>query len=308
MKSYKLILLFFIVLLLANGCVGTAAKEQETQVRWPELVQEDAYTLADGTAVDIYTHGDMWMFRLKDGSVLLTENAAPHTFGQDIFAYATGDVAFQESHIFSQVSEDVRTAIYEYFQQQGKWYDLEDELENAYALYQARIDKGMTYWKGESDADGVVVYRAPGVSQTTMAQSCNDRMICLVTEKSKPLPLSQQPVMTDKGYMADTYYESAKTYTVFSTQTGERIEQYDMFTIPAEEIGPQLVALADDFDDTKRNGMIERLKPEYIGFEEQGIVVYFPSGVIAENEVCELTIQYAKAVDILQPWAIPDRT
>lgn len=305
MKRYKILFLTILAIFGLTACNYVTNTPQEPRIIQPELVQEDFYTFADGETVDIYTHsGKDKMYRLSNGAVILIEQKGV----RDIFNYEDENYSFSEDDIFLQLDENVQKTILTHYHDLGKLYNLEEEVENAYAIYQRRVNEGITYWTGESDEDGVVHFRGPSITQRTFLTGYNDTFICLDTELYKPLPITLQPHKDDYEIYQNVENLSGDYgfATIFDVKTGEIINQYDMFTIPADKIGEVLLSIPDYLSDEERKVLIEKLKPEYISFEKEHLFITYPHESI-DKLGHTIPFEYYEVQHLLQPWAIPKR-
>jgi len=305
MKRYTILLITFLIMFSLIACMPINVTHPETKIIQPELVQENIYTFADGETVDIYAHsGKDKLYRLANGAVILTESKGFH----DIFNYEDENYSFSEDDIFLQLDENVQKNILTHYHNLGKLYNLETELENAYAIYQRRVNEGITYWTGESDEDGVVHFRGPSITQRTFLTGYNDTFICFDTELYKPLPITLQPYKEDYEVYQNVEDLSGGYgfATIFDVKTGEIINQYDMFTIPADKIGEVLLSIPDYLSDEEREIMIKALKPEYLFFDKEYLFISFPHESI-DNIGHTIPLKYSEISLILQPWAVPKR-
>lgn len=94
------------------------------QVEISGLLEEDGYTLKDGTKVDLWTRSDHISYVLDDGEELLRESVN------------SGETAFPEA------DPAVNRTILEYYDKQGVLYDVPAALEKAYEDYCARAEEG----------------------------------------------------------------------------------------------------------------------------------------------------------------------
>ena len=306
MKRYKILFLTILAIFTLSACNYVTNTPQEPRIIQPELVQENFYTLADGETIDIYAHSDRHkLYRLSNGAVILTESKGAF---HDILNYEDESYNFKEDDIFLQLDENVQKTILAHYHDMGKLYNIEAELENAYAIYQRRVNEGITYWTGESDEEGVVRFHGPSITQRTFMTGYNDTFICFATELYKPLPITLQPSKEDYEV-----YQTVETLsgdygfaTIFDVKTGEIINQYDMFTLPADKIGETLLSIPNYLSDEERNVMIEKLKPEYISFEKEHLFITYPHESI-DKLGHTIPFEYHEVQYLLQPWAIPKR-
>ena len=85
------------------------------------------------------------------------------------------------------------------------------------------------------------------------------------------------------------------------------INQYDLFTIPQDEIPEVLLKYSAYLgDDEIVHQMMAEMKPEYLSFTDHGISISFPDGVIGDGSSYMETIHYNHVDDVLYSWAIPN--
>lgn len=255
--------------LLLAGC----GSRTEAEAREFTLAEQGACTLSDGVPVDrwrLWHWGDDY-YRLPDGTDLLwvREPMGPENV-----------VNGQEN--VQDLNETARDAVLAWFEDRGLLYDVERELERAYALYLACLESGETYQNGR-------------VEQTISTASSNERIICFRT--SLTLPLDEAGVV-----------EEIQLGTVFDRTTGEEISVWDLFTIPQAEVRAWVAEQASGGDAALRREMEAALEPEWIILEPEGLWVDFPQGTLPSQETaCGWFEEYEKAPGtVLQPWAIPE--
>lgn len=234
---------------------------------------EDAAVLSDGTVLDAWK-GDVWRtrYQLKDGTELLREDAPSGPENHYVV----------NRENFDDLSESAKPAVRQYYEEQGKLYDLQHELERAYAEYLADPESFSSYW----------------VSQDVSPAGSNAQIMYFSTSVTLPLG----------GRIA----EERTVCAAFDRETGASIPLADLFTCPEDEIGERLLDLAakDGWPDTPalKREMLAAFRLEYVTISSHGLGITFPRGTLPSQEyACGLGIDYNDGLRaILHPWAIPD--
>lgn len=256
--------------LLLAGCARQADRPDPAEEF--TLAEERAYTLSGGASVDRWrgNWGDDH-YRLPDGTELLWVRAP---MGPENVANGQKNV--------QDLNEAARAAVLAWFEERGLLYDVEEELEWAYALYRACRESGERYEAGL-------------VEQVIAPAFSNERIICFRTSVTLPL---------DEPQMA----EEIQLETVFDRATGEVVSGWDLFTIPEEEVRAWVAEHASPDDPVLRREMEAALAPEWIFLEPGGLSVWFPRGSLPGYESAYGWFEeYEKAPGaVLQPWAIPE--
>lgn len=224
--------------------------------------------LSDGTPIDVRTDG-LWMeYGLENGTVLLAEE---NTGGPENTA------RWNELQYYDDFPEQVRQKIKDYYIEQGRRYDIPALLEEAYRVYSF-----------------VEEYNTQSVSQYTGIEACNEKIICC----QMALTIPQERT---NGY-AEYFCEGA----VFDRETGEHISNYDLFTIPPEELEDYLLEQLDHDGTLDRENIHLNLKPEQIVLRRDGGIDFFLVDRV-ENGVegmLQMGLSPEQARKILQPWAV----
>ena len=284
MKKHWMITLIIVALAL-TGC--NAQQKEENDIRESfSLIEESIYTLADGTTIDLY-HSKLT--------------------GYDVYVHPDGSILLRlQEGVYIQRSNDLsdaqRSFIEEYYGNLIPPYNIQTELEKSYELYQARKDLNMQY-ENIMSADDEMTYSAPWISPSIGVRGQNDTIICTEYYYSVPVALSE--LRNELSYTTEvTSYEYA---TVFHAQTGEVMSQYDLFTIPADEIPSKLLEYSVYIgDEVLWTDMIANLQPEYLCFGENGLSISFPGGMVGDGGSYSETIQYNRIAHILHSWAISE--
>jgi len=264
----KIRLLFLAaIILLLSGCTGNMAQEEV----WL-LEKEKAMTFFDGESVSLWRKNDSAdkIYKLDDGTVLLIEQEPVKP--ENVYV---GGVAS-----FDGLTQNVREAIMNYYDEQGLLYDVSVELEKAYAEYLACKVEGRPYNKRH-------------VCQSTVPTASNEKIICFLTTVT--LPVNNQ--------MA----QKIRLGTVFDRITGSEINKWELFNISEEKARERLVkALAATSPDLVLTEMEAALKPEYIIIFTDNMEVTFPSGSLpSQKNSYTAGITFEDISSILKPWAFP---
>lgn len=233
----------------------------------------DAVTLSDGTSLDAW-RGSFYdtIYQLKDGTELLLERAPSGPENHYV----------ESLESFDDLSEAAKPAIQSYYEEQGILYDLQSELEKAWAEYQKAPEGFSSHY----------------VSQDTSPSASSARLMYFNT--SLTLPVSGQTI-EDFNYCA-----------AFDRNTGQNIPLADLFTCPEDKIAQNLLDLAEKDGSLPNEPEVERemlaaFQMKYVTFFSEGIFINFPQGTLPSQEYTYLvSVDYnAGLSDILQPWAIP---
>lgn len=272
----KKIFLLTLVLLLLAGCreiTGTPA-----EINWT-LVEEGAYTLSDGTQVDLWQDEfQSWrLYKLPDdGAELLLENTPVWP------EYVVVGQQIDFSSLSKTAQKDpAQKEIMAYYEQRGLLYDIPTELEKAYSVYLRCQESGKEFYSFQAD-------------QTISPCGANDTVCYYSTSVT-------------------TSYDVQRTSTLrlceaFRRDTGEKIDTMDLFTISQEEAARWF---ADYYgkEAPMSAEMREAFQPEYVIFRSSGLEVMFPAGTLpSQKSATGLYLEYEEAEDILQEWAVPDPT
>lgn len=234
---------------------------------------EDAAALSDGTVLDVWKgrfRGTC--YQLQDGTELLREDvpSGPEN------CY----VGNLES--FDDLSETAKAAVRQYYEEQGALYDLQAELENAWAAYQADPETFSAQW----------------VMQDTSPAGSNARIMYFSTTVTLPLG----------GNIA----EERSVCAAFDRETGAYISLADLFACPEADIAGTLLTLAAENgsgpdDPALIQEMQAAFRLEYAEISANGIGITFPQGSLPSQEYAYVVyVDLDGLSGVLHPWAIPD--
>ena len=95
--------------------------------------------------------------------------------------------------------------------------------------------------------------------------------------------------------------------TAFDRESGEKLDNWKVFTVPEEEVCRRLAEWV--YDESPWAEMAEVLKPEWIVVSEEGLTVQFPAGTLPKywDQAYHIWVGPEKVIEaeLLQPWAIP---
>lgn len=257
-------------LLLTLTACGDRVRTQSEDPEW-ELVEEEAAVLPDGTAVGLWRmeQVDRWnCYRLPDGTELLEERAPT----------GPANVVVGGVEGFGQLGEAAQAAIGAYYEDQGLRYDLQAELERAYADYQSCQRSGEAF---EHYIAGQEV--APTAS--------NDHIVCFVTTTTRSV----------RGRLVENDYFTA----VFDRETGEPLDPVSLFTVSPEEVLERLLSEAQIYDSALREEMKAAWDPAWLELDSGSLSVYFPRGSLPSQETASgFGVDVEDVRDILHDWAV----
>lgn len=264
----KLALLFAALALLA-ALAGCKSKTENTVV-W-ELEKADVLTFDDGETVDCWRSHTEWAesgtaslpadyvdYRLSDGTVLLIEYDPVNPLLDD------------------ELGEAVQSKILYYYNVQGKLYEVEPYLRQAYEAYQ-------------KDANS---FEAWTISQTTTQTAQSEGALWFVTAVDTPLGGRE---MNERCYGA-----------VFDRATGEKLDLWSLFSVPEEEVKTALLAAASG-EANDAETMLSALTDDMVVFYPSYVEVYFPVGSLPGQQLSMgLGVDMEDIQPLLQEWAVPE--
>ena len=181
---------------------------------------------------------------------------------------------------FDDLSPAVREKILAFYEEQGLLYDEMIHLLRAYSFYQSDPEDFQSLLAGQDIS--------PCYS--------NENIISFLTTVTEPI----SPGHIDELQLCHT----------FDRETGERISNYDLFTVPPDELLATLLDHAgyENWEDSPSiEEMQAALQPEYIHLSQDHISIMFPSGSLSSQEHgygFGLSI-FGQEWDVLQSWAQP---
>ncbi len=255
-------------LLLLMGCSSEPRQEPE---RWT-LVEEKVMTFSDGESVNLWRRVPFGhaAYKLSDETTLLLvqDPAGPAN------VYVGGVKSLDD------LSEPAQRAVAAFYEEQGLLYNVPSELEKAYADYLACQDKG-------------TLFHEHYISQDIVPTASNDSIICFLTSVILPV----------NGQMAQEVHLGA----VFSRETGEVLNNWELFSLPEDEARQRLLDIFNVADSALRTEMQAALKPEYIILFPDNLDVTFPRGTLPSQAYSySIGLGYDELQGVIQSWAIPN--
>nr|WP_325215920.1 hypothetical protein [uncultured Oscillibacter sp.] len=237
------------------------------------ILKRNVLVLRDGTAADVMengSHGNNRTYRLPDGTELLRVNDS----GGPEYHYVGGVESFDD------LSEAAKEKVRAYYENQGPLYDEGEELEKSYAAYR-ELGEAFAYdW----------------LQQDTSPCASNERVMYFLTSLTLPQERGGRIV-----------YE-VRLGAAFHRETGEKIDNWDLFAVPEAEVRrrfPELCGWVDEPELQKAMG--EALDPDWFVFSPEHVSVDFPPGSLpGEENGYGISLRYKDAPEgFFLPWAVP---
>ncbi|HHY25244.1 MAG TPA: hypothetical protein GX523_00575 [Desulfitobacterium dehalogenans] len=272
MRIKRLPIILLLCLILLAGCSGEPRQEKEI---WT-MVEEKIITFSDGESVNLWRTDSIGhaAYKLSDETTLLIV--------RDPIGPANVYVGGVES--FDDLCESTQRAVCAFYEEQGLLYNIPSELENAYTEYLACKDNGTLF--GEYS-----------ISQDISPTASNDSIMCFLTSVILPV----------NGQMA----QEVRLGAVFSRETGEVLNNWELFSLPEDEARQRLLDTFNVADSALRTEMKAALKPEYIILFPDNLEVTFPRGTLpSQEDSYSIGVGYDELQGVIQTWAVPnsDRT
>jgi len=264
------------------GSITTADGEQVKAYHADPFIQIDAYlipeaaVLSDGTVLDVWkTDSFGTTYQTKDGIELLREDApnGPEN-------HYVGNM---ES--FDDLSEAAKPHVAEFYEKQGKLYDLQAELERAWTAYQAD-PKAFSSFVVRQETSPAASNEQVFYFRTTLTQTIRGNTV-------QEIPLC----------------------AAFDRENGVNIPLVDLFVCPEEDIVKKLLDIAEKdgtgpADPVVKAEMEAAFQMEYLYFSQDSLCLAFPQGALPSQEYTYLVSvafnDECKA--LLHPWAVPNHS
>lgn len=241
-----------------------------TELGITSYLTDDSERLSDGTALDVWKDSDSTVYRLEDGTELLRVQNPSGPEG----VYAGGTESFDD------LGEKAQAGIRAYYDERGILYNVQEELEQAYAACQKSLKNNEEFstWT---------------VSQEVVPTASSEKIICFQTNI----------ILPDNNGSGSEYYLGA----VFDRETGEYMDTWELFSCEKDEAAKKILDMAGIEEEPLRSEMIKSMNSENMVLFNEGIEVYFPRGTLkSQEELYILGLGYDDRLgEILQEWAIP---
>lgn len=239
------------------------------QISIDSVVLPEAYTLSDGTKLNIRKWSGYDSYMLPDGTVLLDVQNPIGPENMSVGGLPSLD----------DLPPEAQEKIIAYYDELGLLYDLDAEMEKIHQIYQA--------------AENKAEFQSSLLSQDISQTAANKRLIWYAAFVVQPV---------GSGLIHET-----RQGTVFDRETGEIIEFSELFTCSEAEIGAAILDIAGMPDTQLRREMEQAFRLNYLIFHSESLDVHFPVASLPnQNTDHILGIEYEDLADILKPWAIPD--
>lgn len=264
------------------GSITTANGTQVKAYRPDDFIRINAYlrpeaaVLSDGTVLDAWKTGSFGTtYQTKDRVELLREDAPNGPENHY--------VVNMES--FDDLSEAAKPRVVEFYENQGKLYDLQAELERAWAAYKADPTAFSSFW----------------VSQDSSPAASSERVFYFRTNLTR----------TVSGNIG----QETTLCAAFDRETGVNIPLHDLFVCPKEDIGKKLLDLAEKGGTgpsapAVKAEMEAAFRMEYLSFSQDDLWIEFPQGTLPSQEHAYLvSVEFNEDCKaLLHPWAVPPQS
>lgn len=243
-------------------------------VRITGLLNRGAFTVSDGTKIDLFQFGNATNFsncyQLEDGTKLLYERS--RTGPENVY------VGGLES--LDDLNEKAKENVSAYYADQGLLYDVQEILERAYQDYVSHEDR--------------MKFNSQTVGQEISPSASSDRVMYFLTTVTLPV---EGNICTEMRLGA-----------AFDRETGNYIIPFDLFSCGETELIEQIITIAEISDSTLQSEIKAAFQPEYIIFFQDSLEVNFPKGTLASQEHSYgIWLDYdERLTSILHDWAIPE--
>lgn len=260
------------------GSITTADGTQVKAYRADHVIWINSYlvteaaVLSDGTVLDAWKDFAKTIYQTQDGVELLRED----------FSIGPENHYVVNIESFDDLSEAAKPHVTEFYQKQGKLYDLQTELERAWTAYQTAPEGFSTFF----------------VRQESYPAASSERVFYFGTTLSQ----------TISGNMGQDITFCA----AFDQETGANIPLEDLFVCPEEDIGKKLLDLAEKggtgpSDPIVKAEMEAAFRMEFLSFEPDGLWLEFPQGTLpSEGHGYFVSVEFTEECKaLLHPWAVP---
>lgn len=267
MKNYlvKIILCCSVLLLTACG-----QPEAETEVFSPVLIEENAFTFDDGISVSLWQDGifPYYYYQLEDETNLL-----------EFWDYIDSDYVMPLLEN-TNTSSAAREAICAYYENAAPMYDIESLLLDAYEDYLLCAQENTKFRTHPAGADITLT------AETARFVAC--------------LAFGTQPEsLRFDGTVCET-----RISTLFDISTGEIINMWDTFRIPADEAKKELLSLCGGI--ARMEEMEQAIDSAYLLWFPDTLEIWFPAGSLKSQDITAGGgFSYEELEGLLQLWAIP---
>ena len=263
------------------GFITAADGTQVKAYRANSFIRIDAYlipeaaVLSDGTVLDAWKSNLFGTtYQTKDGIELLREYAPSGPENHIVLGMES----------FDDLSEAAKSNVSEFYEKQGKLYDLQAELERAWIAYQA--------------------------DQTAFSSFIVQQDSCPAASSKRVFYFRTDLTRTISG---NTVHKTTLC-AAFDRKSGASIPLADLFT-SQEDIGKKLIDLAEKSGTGPAEALLKAemeaaFQLEYLTFSQDSLLIEFPQGTLPSQEYAYLvSVEFNEDCKaLLHPWAIPNHS
>ena len=225
--------------------------------------------VSDGTEVEIWSGPSGQSYRLKNGCELLRVKEARWE----------DNIKGDGMTAFDSLNQAVQDQIRAYLASLPPSYDVEEHLERAYRA--APKQK-------KEDPDFVWT-----LTQELCPEFVNDKIVSVVTRWSWDTEQIGAVFSAEQGF-------------VFDCETGEHIENLDLFICPSEDVPKRVLDLAYVDDTVSRAALEKAFRSESILLCEDGLELEYPPGSLTGvGGAYSLVVKYEETQGLICDWALP---
>lgn len=224
-----------------------------------------------GSAPDVWQYVGSTAYTAKDGTELLkVEEPA-----------GPADVYYSGLSL-SGLGEAAQENIAAWFEARGVLYDEQAELERAYAAW--------------SEAEEASDFQTWGLSQRIVPTAMSERVIYFLTTVDRPV--------------GNFVMEQQRIGTAFDRETGEYIDNSELFSCPPGELASRIMELSQMSDSELTAQAEAAFSPERaVLFEDHMEINYERGALPAEENSFTIVLDLDEDVKaLLHPWAVPQET
>ena len=264
------------------GSITTANGTQVKAYRPDDFIRISAYLLPEAAVLSDGTVLDAWktdffgtIYQTKDSVELLREYAPNGPENHHV-----GDL---ES--YDDLSEVAMPHVAEFYEKQGKLYDLQAELERAWTAYRTAPETFSSFV----------------VRQDSSPAASRERVLYFRTNLTRTV--------------SGNIVQEAPLFAAFDRETGINIPLDELSVCQKEDIGKKLLDLAEKggtgpADPAVKAEMQAAFQMEYLSFSQDGLWIEFPQGTLPSQEHTYLvSVEFNEdCKTLLHPWAVPHRS
>lgn len=256
------------------GTAGDGGECTASTVGITEYRTDEIYVFHDGAEAEIWAGSGETIYRMADGTALIriSEPMGP------------ADVYVGGAASFDDFSAEAQAKVLAFYEEQGLLYEEREEILKAYAEYLEVTGAGEEY-------------SCRYISQDIAPSASNERIIAFETSAMLP-------------HGGDSVYEYS-IGAVFDRETGDVIDNTELFTCPPEELAEKLFS-EEYLPHSDMEDMAAKLR---VGFDPKSIVLLpdrlhidFNPGSLSNTEVTFI-LAYDYEDDLkglIHDWAIPE--